>query len=341
MRSCQVIRRLKEACPELEIHVRTTAPNWLFQGLTFPVSYHNHAIDVGILQQDSLKTKMEETLSACQALHKRIPSLIEEELSFIERNKIRLILGDIPPLCFEIAARSSLPSVAISNFTWDWIYRAYLSDFPTFLPLIQEMEGFYRKATLGLSLPFSCSFEVFTNQISIPLITRISSLDKNEARKRFGLPESAEVVLVCFGGFGLERLSWEKLKCNGNFFFVTTGRVPKREKNFAVFSEPQPHFEDLVRAADVVVGKLGYGIVADVIAHRVPILYTSRDDYPEYPFLIKTLDHWATTEVISRDKLFAGDLGPSLEHLIEKEPNWPAVPLNGAQVAAEKIINLL
>ena len=73
---------------------------------------------------------MEETLSACQALHKRIPSLIEEELSFIKRNKIRLILGDIPPLCFEIAARSSLPSVAINNFTWDWIYRAYLSDFP-------------------------------------------------------------------------------------------------------------------------------------------------------------------------------------------------------------------
>ncbi|MFQ5903749.1 MAG: hypothetical protein ACE5JO_08665 [Candidatus Binatia bacterium] len=341
VRSRQVIRSLKEACPELEFHIRTTAPRWLLQDLLFPISYHNHPIDVGILQEDSLDMNIEKTLGACQALHKRIPRLIEEDVSFIEREGIRLILGDIPPLCFEIAACASLPSVAITNFTWDWIYRAYLPDFPPFLPLLREMEGFYRKATLGLSLPFSCNLEVFSNQMPIPLIARISALDKKEARKRFGLPTSAEIVLVSFGGFGLERLPWKRLKRYGNFFFVTTGRVPKKEKSFLVFPEPQPHYEDLVRAADVVVSKPGYGIVADVIAHQVPILYTSRGDFPEYPFLVEALNRWATSEFIPREELLAGNLGPYLERLLEKERNWPTIPLNGAQVAAEKVLDLL
>ena len=341
VRSRQVIRSLKEACPELEFHIRTTAPKWLLQDLLFPVSYFNHSIDVGILQKDSLEMEIEETLRTCQALHKGIPRLIEEEIAFIKREQIRLILGDIPPLCFEIAARASIPSIAITNFTWDWIYQAYLPDFPSFLPLIQEMKGFYRKATLALSLPFPCNLQIFSNQMSIPLIARISALDKREARKRFGLPVTAKIVLVSFGGFGLERLPRERLKRYGDFFFVTTGRVPKKEKNFLVFPEPQPHYEDLVRAADVVVSKPGYGIVADVIAHKVPILYTSRGPFPEYPFLVEALNRWATSGFIPREELFAGDLGPYLERLLGKEQNWPAVPLNGAQVAAEKVLDLL
>lgn len=341
VRSSQVIRSLKEICPEIECHVRTTAPQWLFQDLLFPISYYKESVDVGVVHKDSLQMNLEETLRTCQALHEAIPRLIEKETVFIKREKIRLILGDIPPLCFEIAARAFLPSVAITNFTWDWIYRAYLPDFPAFLPLIQQMEVFYRKATLGLALPFPCNLGVFSNLISIPLITRISTLDKREARRRFGLPASAVVVLVSFGGFGLERLPWTKMNGTKDFFFVTTGGAPKKEKSLLVLPEAELHFEDLVRAADVVVSKPGYGIVADVIAHQVPILYTPRGYFPEDPFLVEALNHWATSESIPQEELLAGELGPCLERLLEKKQNWPAVPLNGAQVAAQRILEFL
>lgn len=341
VRSGQVIRRLKEACPQLEIHVRTTAPRWFLLDLPFPVFYESRPLDVGIVQRDSLEMKMEETLHACQKLHERLPTLIEENLAFIEHKKIRLVLGDIPPVCFEIAGRASLPVVAIGNFTWDWIYRAYIDELPSFIPLIREMESFYRKATLALSLPFSCNMEVFPNRRPIPLISRISTLDKMEARRRFGLPMAAVVVLISFGGFGLERISWEKVQRLEKFFFVTTGRAHKEEKNFLVLPEAQPHYEDLVRAADVVVSKPGYGIVTDVISHRVPLLYTSRGNFPEYPFLVEALSRWATCEFIPPDALLAGELGPYLERLLVKEQHWPAVPLDGAQVAAQEILDLL
>ena len=341
VRSRQVLLSLRDACPELKLHIRTTTPRRFFESSLLPVSYHKRSLDVGVSQRDSLEIDLEETLGACQALYREIPQLISEEVDFIQREGIRLVIGDIPPLCFEIAAQCSLPSVAIANFTWDWIYRAYLTEFPAFLPLIRQMEDFYRKATLALSLPFSCDLGVFPRQFPIPLITRVSALDKAEARKQFGLPATAIIVLLSFGGFGLKRLPWEEMERYGEFFFVTTGEIPSSGKNFLVLPEAQPHYQDLVRAADAVVSKPGYGIVADVIAHRVPILYTSRGPFPEYPFLVEALKRWATSEFVPQEELRRGEVGPHLKRLLQREPSWPSVPLNGAQVAAERIAALL
>ena len=341
VRSAQVIRSLRHARPELAFHIRTAAPRWLLQDLDFPISYQSCSFDVGIVQKDSLLMDLGATLQTCAELHRTIPRLVREETVFLKREKIRLILGDIPPLCFEIAARASLPSIAIGNFAWDWIYRAYLQEFPSFLQLIEEMEGFYRQATLALHVPPACPLEVFPNIKKIPLITRRSGLDKSQARLRFGLPADATVVLLTFGGFGLERLPLEKLERLGEIFFVATGPNPGTTKNLVVLPEPIPHYEDLIRAADVVVSKPGYGIVADVIAHQVPLLYTSRDDFPEYPYLVEAIDSWATSQLIPQEELLTANLQPYLKRLLEKERHWPAVALNGAEVAAESILGLV
>lgn len=341
VRSVQVIRALKRACPDLKIHIRSAAPERFFADLGFPVSYHYGFVDVGFLQKDSLEMDVEGTLSACLELHERIPRLLEEEEAFLRQQRVRLVLGDIPPLCFEVAARASLPSVAIANFTWDWIYRSYLPERSSFLPLIEKIEGFYRRAALALSLPFSCDLGVFSERIPIPLITRVSPLSREEARRRFGLPLSAKIVLVSFGGYGLERLPWERLQRLGDFFFVATAAAPKKGKNFLILPEAVPDYVNLVRAADVVISKPGYGVVADVIAHQTGLLYTSRGQFPEYPFLVEALKQWATSEFIPQEALLKGDLSPYLMRLLEKSPNWPAVRLDGAEVAAEKILGLL
>jgi hypothetical protein len=58
-------------------------------------------------------------LLACQALHRDADLLVAQEICFIKENKIDLVVGDIPPLGFEIVARAGLPSVAVTNFTCD------------------------------------------------------------------------------------------------------------------------------------------------------------------------------------------------------------------------------
>jgi UDP:flavonoid glycosyltransferase YjiC (YdhE family) len=341
VRSNQVIHSLRQAAPALRIYVRTTAPTWLFDDVSVPIAYSKSTIDVGIVQKDSLEMDLNETLRACRALHGRMAEVIEEELQFLRQHDIRLILADIPPLAFEIAARASIPSVAITNFTWSWIYRAYLEKYPIFLPLIEEMESFYCKATLALTLPYPSEMDVFAKRTAIPWIARASSLSRPQARARFALPDSATVVLLSFGGLGLERLPWNSLLQLRDLYFVTTSDSPRREGNLSVFPDAQRSYQELVRAADVIVTKPGYGIVADVIAHRVPILYTARGEFPEYPHLVQALRDLATAEFISQDDLFSGNIEPHIAHLLAKDPNWPAVALNGAAIAAEKILALL
>ena len=340
VRSNQVIRALQHAAPDLHVHVRTTAPEWLFQDSKRPVSYSRQLMDIGIVQSNSLVMDLEATLHECQNHRQRMPSLIEQEAKFITEQRIELVIGDIPPVCFEIAAQAGIPSVAVTNFTWDVIYRAYATEHPALYPLIEEMTRFYRKATLALTLPYPCAMSMFMRQEAIPWISRASALTRKQARAAFGLPSNGIIVLLSFGGLGLDDLPRLRLSELSDFSFVSTGPVEFRQDNLLVFSMAQRCYVDLLRAVDAVVTKPGYGIVADVLAHRLPVLYTERGEFPEYPCLVKALTEIATAEFIPQADLLAGNIRRYLTRLLNKKPSWPPVPLNGAAVAAAKILAL-
>ena len=221
------------------------------------------------------------------------------------------------------------------------IYRAYADAHPGFVPLIDEMTCFYRKATLALTLPYPCDMSMFPRRKAMPWVTRVSALSRGRAREVFGLPQNGTVVLLSFGGLGLDDLPWRKLDEMTDFFFVTTAAVGESCGNFLILDDAQRHYEDLLRAVDVIVTKPGYGIVADVLAHRLPVLYTERGEFPEYPFLVQALNDLATAEFIPQDELLSGNIGPYLLRLLEKEQSWPAVQLNGADIAAANILALL
>ena len=290
-----------------------------------------------MIQPDSLRLDVAATLAACRALHDRMPLLLEEQLEFVRAHGIGLIVGDIPPAAFEIASRASIASVAITNFTWDGIYRAYADPYPGFTPLIEEMSRFYGKATTALALPYACDMSMFPRVEPIPWIARQSSLTREQARTKFALPPSVTIVLLSFGGIGLDSVPLEPLQSMTDFYFVATGAGQARN-NVQVLHGAQRSYEDLLRAVDVVVTKPGYGIVADALAHRVPILYTDRGDFPEYPCLVSALNALATAEFIPQEALRAGNLRPFLERLLAKVPHWPQVELGGAKTAAEKLL---
>ena len=338
VRSSAVIRALAEARPDLQIHVRTTAPEWLFPDT---VRYSRRAIDVGIVQQDSLEMNLQATLQKCRSLLDDTPRIIAQELAFVREHGIRVIVGDIPALAFAIAGKASIPSLAVANFSWDAVYRSYLDEYPGFASIIATMKEFYASATVALMLPYPCDAEVFACREPIPWIARVSSVQKIAARRFFSLPQSATVVLLSFGGLGLERLPWKKLQQARDYVFVTTAARDSSDGNILTVSDRRLRYDDLVRAVDVVAGKVGYGIVADVIAHQVPFLYTDRGQFCEYPRLVQALDECATAQFIPQNELLAGGIAPYLTRLLEKKQHWPPVDLNGAGVAAQKILGLL
>ena len=114
-----------------------------------------------------------------------------------------LVVGDIPPLAFAAADRAGVQSMAIGNFTWDWIYGVYPA-FEALAPdVIPTIRAAYATATRALRLPFHGGFEPMAAVTDdIPLIARRSRRDPADTRRLLGVADDRPLVLASFGAYG-------------------------------------------------------------------------------------------------------------------------------------------
>jgi L-arabinokinase len=100
-------------------------------------------------------------------------------------------------------------------------------------------------------------------------------------------------------------------------------------------------YEDLVRAADVVVTKPGYGIVSECIANDTAILYTTRGRFPEFDVLVEGMRRYARSAFIAQDALLKGEWRPSLDRLLAEPAPHERPRTDGAEVVAAMILKEL
>ena len=80
--------------------------------------------------------------------------------------------------------------------------------------------------------------------------------------------------------------------------------------------DPGVRYEDLVGAAEAVVTKPGYGIIAECIANDAAMLYTSRGHFPEYDVLVEEMPKYLRTASFGHDDLFNGKWESHLDKLL-------------------------
>jgi hypothetical protein len=238
--------------------------------------------------------------------------------------------------------RLGVPSVAIGNFTWDWIYDTHpglLDAAPWIPPLIR---GAYAKASQALELPFAGGFEAFPRVHRLPLIARRPTRSRDDTRTHFRIPLDRPAVLLSFGGYGMPNLDVSRADSH-DWMVVATDRVlqvdPLAVPSRLVFIEEQQfissrfRYEDLVAAVDVVMSKPGYGIVSECIACDTPLLYTSRGDFREYDIFVRDMPRYLRCRFLQPADLFAGRWRASLEAL-GAQPRAPEImATNGAEEA--------
>jgi L-arabinokinase len=150
------------------------------------------------------------------------------------------------------------------------------------------------------------------------------------------------MVLASFGGLGVSGLPLDPLQRLDGWSVVTTahaleavGPVPPGVRvleDTAVY-ERGLRYEDLVRAADVVVTKPGYGIIAESIANDAAILYTDRGRFAEYDVLVEAMPKYVRCRYMTREELFRGQWQAHLDAVLA-QPLPPERPrTDGASVA--------
>jgi L-arabinokinase len=346
-REVEIINALGHARPDLRIVIRSAvSPGLLARTLTVPYDLRPGPCDSGIVQSSSVAHDDEATVEAAVQYFGDWPSRIEAEVGDLGGGRPAVIVGDIPPVAFEVAGRLGVPSIAISNFTWDWIYETHPGMTAAAPWLFQRIREAYGRATQALELPFSGGFDVFPRRQALPLVARHATRTRQETRAHFGLPQDRPAVLLSFGGYGLPDLDLREIDCLQEWTVVTTDRItPQGPPPIAsivyvverAFVGSGFRYEDLVAAADVVLTKPGYGIVAECVASGTAMLYTSRGVFREYGVLVEGLRRFARSRFLPQADLFAGRWRAALEAVLGEPPPREHMATDGADVAARVI----
>jgi len=328
-REVEVVNAIAARHADVRFIIRSGAPSWLLEhNARAKVEIQAFDADTGVEQIDSLRLDEGETARRAAAFYRDMNRRVDDEAGFLRERHAALVVGDIPPLAFSAAARAGIPSIAIGNFTWDWIYRGY-PIFDTAAPgVIEVIQEAYSHATRALRLPMHGGFERMAGVTrDIPFIARRSVRDPGETRRVLGVSDGRPLVLASFGGYGLQ-LPYDVIAQSG-----LTVIAPAREV---------PHglsYEDLVAAADVVVSKPGYGIISDCVANDTALLYTSRGHFVEYEVLTAAMPAVLRCRFIPQEDLLAGRWADHVAELLQQPPPPERPRVDGAEVAAEEILS--
>jgi L-arabinokinase len=258
-------------------HIRTSSP--LYE------THLTYELHPNVIQTNAYQLDREQSLHSLQNFDSSQAQT--EETHFLKQHNIQAIISDAPSLPCLLAQSLKIPSILITNFTFDSIFQALLNNAPkyvnkTALQLkIDEMSQQYALAQTVIRLPGYIPFLFDGPQIiDAPMHFRKAIRNRNETLAGLGLQclEEKKVLLHCFGGHGLDAPS----------------KIPKLPEGWACVSQTinsPPFFyrisnnvymPDVIGACDAVVGKLGWGTCSEVIGNGYkPFIYVPRSAFIE------------------------------------------------------------
>ena len=127
-RASAVMTAFQRCCDRFRFEIFTKMPGWFYQdsGVTNFVC-HDLVTDIGMVQKNALNEDLPQTIAALDKFLPFDPILIARLADQLVETDCRLVVCDIAPLGIAVAKAAGIPSVLIENFTWDWIYEAYIA----------------------------------------------------------------------------------------------------------------------------------------------------------------------------------------------------------------------
>lgn len=321
----------------VQIHLRTSERALLLgRAASWPASVGEVDVGPGIVQRGPLAIDREATRAALRAHLAAWPEIVEEEAGFAVAAGARLIFSDCPPVAFPIAARAQIPSFGLGNFSWSWIYQGH--DFSDEAGELARAES---QATLFGVLEMGGGLEVFPRRVELPPVARRPLADRATIRAQLPFPaDDRPLVLLSFGGFG-DEFPLGAIASPRHKLLVVSAPVRESDDVKSIRPTPSLPHHELVAAADCVIGKPGYGTVAECLARGTPLAYVPRGLARELPVMIAAIERWLPSAPLDPEDLAAGRWGDAVDRAIAGRPSAPPPTGNGIEEAVHKILALM
>lgn len=344
-RTAAIVEALGRRLPECGIDLWTSVPDWFFaESLTVPFRRRELACDVGLIQKSPVEEDLPASLAALERFWDAAERFrVREVAAAVSASGASCVVADIAPFGLDVARAAGLPSVLIENFTWDWIYEPLAAAEPRFAFWAEKLRGKLAQADLHLQLEPSCRPLADAAAVlpapPIPPVARPPRRSRAEIAERLGIPAGDGLVLVSFGGVEHRLANLAPLARHAGTTFVVPGGSPveRWEGNLRLLPHHSPvHHPDLVAAADVVVGKLGYSTVAEAVAARSRMLFVPRPGFRESAVLEEFVLRRLPAEVLTLAELESGAWVDRVPGVLAR-PRPAGEALRGAEVAAGRI----
>lgn len=306
VRACTVAAQIQQMNPEILLILVTTAPHWLLESyIRGNFIYRTRALDVGVIQADSLTMDRTMTLAKLQEIRRHQHRLIRSEAEYIQTNRVGLVLADIPPLAAPIAQKAGVPCWMMSNFGWDFIYRDWGGEFSEIADWIAD---YYRRCDRLFRLPLHEPMSAFSHITDVGLTGGNPQTTAAELRSKFNLKAPPEkTVLLTFGGLGLQQIPYNNIKDFPDWQFITFDRHAPDFPNLLKVADPEYRPVDFMPCVGRVVSKPGYSTFAEALRLNVPIVSLTREGFAESPFLIEGIQNYAYHQILTPAEFFSGN----------------------------------
>lgn len=341
-----VLNALGSLVPGVTAILRTTVPASFFRDhLAIQWTLSPAEQDIGCIQDGPLKIDIDATWAAHYRFHDTWEARLSNEVAAMQAASPSLILADTPYLAIEAGFRAQIPTVALANFTWDLVLKAYCHASDTLQQqLIQDIRGSYIKALTALRITPAPKIDAFSNMIDIgPIADPISpERDRLALALALALTPDERTVLVGFGGIPLTSLPLEQMQHLRPYRFLFDGPVPPGYSRIHSAKTLPFSFKALLASVDVIMTKPGYGTIVEAVALQQPVVYVRRYNFADEPPLVDYLHRYGRGVELSIDDFTQGRWEPALRKVIELPmPAAPPPPTTGAADVAIILAKLL
>lgn len=341
---------------EYKVDIASTAPEWLFtSSLTikrkYPLTVRNFKTDVGCVQSDPFTMDLNQTISDYKAIFNNEDTMLENELIYLNKNgPVRLVISDISWFGQVVADALHVPSICIATFDWPFIYQHITPKYPELKEIVEKIEKISENFDYCLVPGSICKpLNISKAQIQFNWLSRKPHFTEEEMKEQLQVAFHCETVLLSFGGHMVHELPkgiWKKYSFLEFFILVAENDVrspPASNVHFLSNRIWSGHHTDLVNSVDVVMGKLGYGLVSEVLHCKTKFLIVQRIGNPECEVLTPLVKSVVPVKEITPEQFAAGDWD-ALDDLlsIERIPGrFKDVPTDGEIQIAKWIRNFL
>jgi len=334
-----VLNALHAARPDLEFLVWSgVSQTALAARIHAPFQHRHEPADVGLAMHDAVRVDLAASTSAYLAFHQDWDARVADEADWLRDQGIGGVLSDVACLPLAAAAQAGIPAVAMCSLNWVDIAGAYLAEQPGMATVLEQLEAAYRSARVFLRVTPAMPMDWLEKREAVPPIAALGVDRRVELRARLELEQGERLVLLGFGGIGYQAAR-PLPALNGVRWLVPDDWCQERG-DLIPFSRGALAFLDLLASCDALVTKVGYGSFVEAAAAGIPVLYIDRPDWPETPYLRDWLLAHTRAAVIDEAGLFDPEVGVLLATLLAA-PRMPRVALDGAAVAAQRVLELL